>query len=73
MVVQTIVILGLVALVSAIASGILAGWKNRDYSFWMAWGFVVPVIPPILLLLLPRLSGERPRRPSLDEDDRHLF
>lgn len=73
MVVQTIVILGLIALVSAIASGILAGWKNRDYSFWMAWGFIVPVIPPILLLVLPRLEGERPRRPSLDEDDRHLF
>ena len=73
MVVQTIVILGLVALVSAIASGILAGWKNRDYSFWMAWGFIVPVIPPLLLLVLPRLQGERPRRPSLDEDDRHLF
>ncbi len=73
MVMQTIVIVGLVALVSAIASGILAGWKNRDYSFWMAWGFIVPVIPPLLLLLLPRLQGERPRRPSLDEDDRHLF
>lgn len=73
MAVQWIVIWGAVALVSAILSGLLAGWKNRDYSFWMAWGFLIPILPPLLLALMPRRQGERPRRPSLDEDDRHLF
>lgn len=73
MVAQTIVIWGLIALTSSVAAGLLAGWKNRDYSFWMAWGFVVPLLPPLILLLMPRNQGPRPRRPSLDEDDRHLF
>ena len=73
MVAQTIVIWGLVALVSAILSGLFAGWKNRDYSLWMAWGFIIPVLPPLLLLLLPKREGERPKRPSLDDDDRHLY
>lgn len=73
MAVQAIVIYGLIALVSRIAAGILAGWKNRDYSFWMAWGFVVPILPALLLLMMPRHQGQRPRRPSLDDDDRHLF
>lgn len=73
MVAETIVIWGLAALVSAILSGILAGWKNRDYSFWMAWGFIIPILPPLLLLLMPKRHGPRPRRPSLDDDDRNLF
>lgn len=68
-----IVVWGLVALVSSILSGLLAGWKNRDYSFWMAWGFIIPLLTPLLLLLIPRHVGPRPRRPTLDEDDRHLF
>ena len=68
-----IVIWGLVALVSAILSGLFAGWKNRDYSFWMAWGFLIPLVVPLLLLLLPRRQGPRPTRPSLDDEDRGLF
>lgn len=65
-----IVIWGLVALVSCALAGLIAGWKNRDYSFWMAWGFLVP--PAVILLaILPKLSGPRPRRPTLDETDRH--
>lgn len=70
---QSIVIWGIVAALSCILTGILAGWKNRDYSFWMAWGFLIPVLTPLLLALLPRLHGPRPRRPSLDDEDRHLF
>lgn len=73
MVAETIVIWGVLALVSAIAAGLLAGWKNRDYSFWMAWGFIIPVIPLLLLMMMRKRAGPRPRRPSLDEDDRHLF
>ena len=43
--------------------------KNRDYSFWIAWCFV---LPPMLLfiLLLPKYDGVRPRKPSLDEQER---
>jgi len=60
---------GIVALSSAVLAGILAGVKNRDYSFWIAWSFLVP--PMVLYLaLLPRLAGPRPRRPALDPEDR---
>jgi hypothetical protein len=50
-------------------AGLVAGWKNRDYSFWMAWCFVVP---PLLLWLfvMPKFKGSRPRRPTLDALER---
>lgn len=64
-----IVIWGLAAIAAASLAGFAAGWKNRDYSFWMAWCFLFP--PLILwLLLMPKKQGIRPRRPSLDELDR---
>lgn len=62
---------GLTALAASAIAGILAGVKNRDYSFWMAWCFLLPPLI-IMLALLPRLSGQRPRRPSLDEEDRFV-
>jgi hypothetical protein len=63
-----IVLWGLVALATAIAAGLLAGFKNRDYSFWAAWGFLFP--PSVVVLaVLPKLKGLRPRRPTLDEED----
>ena len=63
-----IVIWSVCAAVGGIAGAILAGMKNRDYSAWAAWGFLIP--PSILILaLLPRLKGMRPRRPTLDEED----
>lgn len=63
-----IVIWSAIAVGSTILAAILAGVKNRDYSFWMAWAFLVP--PSLLiLLLLPKLKGLRPRRPTLDEED----
>lgn len=60
----------IVAITAAAAAGILSAVKNRDYSFWMAWSFL---IPPLLLILLflPRFKGERPRRPTLDEQEKH--
>lgn len=64
-----IVIWGLMALSAAALAGLLAGIKNRDYSFWMAWCFLVPPLV-IVLLFLPRRPGPRPRRPSLDEEDK---
>jgi hypothetical protein len=64
-----IVIWGLAAMVASALAGLVAGWKNRDYSFWMAWCFL---LPPLLLWLvvMPRRQGPRPKRPSLDDIDR---
>lgn len=65
---QLIVIWGLTAISAAVLAGILAGVKNRDYSFWIAWCFIVPPLL-LILLMMPRHMGPRPRRPSLDEHD----
>lgn len=71
-----IVAWGLAAMVSAALAGFVAGWKNRDYSFWMAWCFI---FPPLLLwlVLMPKHKGPRPRRPTVDElehlDNRDLM
>ena len=63
--------IGLIMMVGGIAGAILAGIKNRDYSFWIAWTFLFP--PSLLVLLaLPRLKGPRPRRPTLAEEERRL-
>jgi hypothetical protein len=65
---QGIVIWGAAALAAMIVAGILAGRKNRDYSFWMGWSFIFP--PAVLvLMILPKLGGARPKRRSLDEED----
>lgn len=69
MVMTWIVLWSVVAVITSIAGGLLAARKNRDYSSWMAWCFVLP--PLILwLLLMPTHKGPRPRRPTLDELDR---
>lgn len=59
-----------VAVGTSIVAGILASLKNRDYSFWIAWTFL---LPPMVLALafLPRQQGHRPRRPTLDEEDKN--
>jgi hypothetical protein len=69
--INVIAIWGLVAISAAVAGGVIAAARNRDHSWWAAWCFVVPPML-ILLLLLPRNAGPRPRRPSLDEDDREV-
>ncbi len=67
-----IVIYSAIAFSAAALAGYLCARKNRDYSFWMAWAFIVP--PAVIILaLLPKLSGPRPRRPTLDEEDRRPF
>lgn len=64
-----IVIWGTIAIASGIIGAILAGVKNRDVSAWSAWCFLLP--PAVLVVLLsPKRLGPRPRRPSLDEEDR---
>lgn len=67
--ITVIVIWGVAAMAAAALAGFVAGWKNRDYSFWMAWCFVVPPLL-IWLLVLPKRQGARPRQPTLDELDR---
>ena len=66
-----IVFVSTIMVLSALLGGILAGLKNRDYSFWIAWTFLVP--PSLLVLVfLPKLKGPRPRRPRLDEEEARL-
>lgn len=67
---ETIAIWGIAAFGSAVVGMILAGAKRRDYS---AWGFWCFVLPPLLLVLvvMPKNTGPRPRKRSLDEEDQH--
>jgi hypothetical protein len=69
--IKIIALWGLVAIGAAIAAGVVAAARNRDHSWWAAWCFVVPPML-IVLLLLPRNADVRPRRPTLDEEDREL-
>ena len=69
MAMQWIVAWGLIAITASLLALVLAGWKNRDLSYWMAWCFLVPPLA-FWLLLLPKLKGPRPRQPRLDEIDR---
>lgn len=63
--------IGLIMMISAVAGAILAGIKNRDYSFWIAWTFLFP--PSLLVLVvLPKLKGPRPRRPTIADEEKRL-
>ncbi len=70
--IQAIAIWGLVAISAAVAAGIIAAARNRDHSWWAAWCFVLPPML-VVLLLLPRNTGPRPQRRSLDEEDREVI
>jgi len=63
---ELIAIWGVTAIAAAVAGGILANIKNRDYSFWIAMSFLLPPAL-VVLLLLPRLK-ERPVRISPDDE-----
>ena len=67
---EAITIWGLVAIVAAILGMIVAGIKRRDYSSWGFWCFL---LPPLLLVLIvmPKNTGPRPRKRSLDEEDNY--
>lgn len=69
--VKIIVVWGIFAIAAAALAGVLAGVKNRDYSFWIAWSFVFPPLV-LVLALMPKLKGQRPRRTTLDEEDASL-
>jgi hypothetical protein len=64
-----IVAWGVTAVLASVLAAFLAGIKNRDYSYWMAWCFLLP--PAVLwLLIMPKNKGPRPRQPRLDDIDR---
>ena len=63
------VIWGISAVVAAALAAVFAGQKNRDYSYWIAWCFLVPPLV-IWLMLMPKQQGPRPRQPRLDHTDR---
>ena len=65
-----IVVWGLTALAASALGGLIAAARNRDYSAWMAWCFIFPPLL-LLLVLLPRHQGARPRRATLDEHERY--
>ena len=66
--ISLIVLWGALAIAAAGMAFVLAGLKNRDYSFWIAISFLLP--PMVLVLaLLPRRQGRRPRQQTLDELD----
>jgi hypothetical protein len=68
------VIWGVIAFAAAILGGILAGVKNRSYSAWIGWCFLVPPLV-LVLALLPKNQGPRPPPPKLDDfdhDPRHF-
>ncbi|MBU1213260.1 MAG: hypothetical protein KJ587_18635 [Alphaproteobacteria bacterium] len=67
-----IVVWGVTAILSSVIAGGLAGYKNRDYSFWMGSCFLLPPLL-VVLILLPHIKGPRPKRPSLDEEDKHWY
>jgi hypothetical protein len=63
-----IVIWGATAIVCAILAAMIATKKNRDYSAWAAWCFLIPVLL-IALILTPKNTGPRRLRPTLDQLD----
>jgi len=67
-----IAIWGVVSLASSLLAGLLAGVKNRDWSSWMAWSFILPPLM-LIVLVMPRNKGPRPRRPSVDEEEKRSY
>jgi apolipoprotein N-acyltransferase len=67
--VKWIVAWGLVSLLAAVVGGVLAYVRNRDHSWWAAWCFIFPPLL-VFLIFLPRNPGPKPRRQSLDDEDR---
>jgi 4-amino-4-deoxy-L-arabinose transferase-like glycosyltransferase len=63
-----VAIYGLIALTAMLVACVLAVIKKRDWSYWMT---ITLLFPPVLILLLvmPKNPGPRPRREGLDEQE----
>ena len=62
---------GIGSMLASLLGGIVAYRKRRDHSAWAAWCFVFPPLL-IVVLLLSRNPGVRPRQPTVDEEGRAL-
>ena len=69
--IQIIAFWGIGSTLASLLGGIVAYRKRRDHSAWAAWCFVFPPLL-LLVLLLRRNAGTRPRRPTLDDEDHAL-
>ena len=69
MAMQWIVLWGVVAIAASVLAAVLAGVKNRDYSYWVAWSFLVPPVV-VWLKVLPKNKGPRPRPPRHHDIER---
>ena len=68
MTVKIIVYWGLTAIAASLLAGAVAGYKNRDVSYWMGWCFLLPPMI-VALFLIPSLKEPRPKRRSDADDD----
>jgi hypothetical protein len=62
-----IAVWGVVAILSAVIGGALAAMKNRDYSSWAAWCFILPPLV-LAILVMPKNTGPTPVRRRLGDD-----
>jgi hypothetical protein len=65
---QAIVIWAAAGVVAAIAAAFIAEYKGRLVTYWAAWSFLVAPMVLVLLLLVPKNTGERTRPAKLDDE-----
>lgn len=65
---EIVAVWGIVAITAAVLAGFIAPMKNRDFSAWAAWCFLLPPLL-IALILTPKNTGPRRRPPTLDQLD----
>ncbi len=64
-----VAIYGAIVLTTTLLAWIVALIKRRDWSYWMTMTLLFPPAL-IMLVLMPKNSGPRPRREGLDEQER---
>jgi hypothetical protein len=58
--------LTVLALVTAIPTGIIAKRKGRSMTLWLLFALSIPVVPLLLIWLLPAVPGDVPRQGSAE-------